>query len=158
MTSHNRTVHTRVGEQSLTFSRVFAAPASLVFRSHVEVDLFVRWMGPRGSTIHLERFDAHTGGAFRFSVGDDRSYTFFGSYHEVTEPRRIVHTWEMLGDPHRPTLETLSFVDLGSGNSRLDGLSIYTSSEQCTDILAWDESGSGMDENFERLDELLTTL
>jgi uncharacterized protein YndB with AHSA1/START domain len=158
MTSANRTLHTRAGEQSLTFTRQFAAPAKLVFRAHVDAELFVRWMGPRGSTIHLECLEPHAGGAFRFHVGDDPAYTFFGSYHEVTEPARIVHTWEMLGDPRRPTLETLMFTDLEPGHCRLDGLSIYTSIEQCTRILAWDESGHGMDENFERLDDLLTQL
>jgi uncharacterized protein YndB with AHSA1/START domain len=66
MTPTNRTLHTRAAEQSLTFSRRFAAPAPLVFRAHVDPELFVRWMGPRGSAIHLEHFDARAGGAFRF--------------------------------------------------------------------------------------------
>lgn len=88
MTATNRTLHTRAGEQSLTFTRMFAAPARLVFRAYVDPELFVRWMGPRGSTINLDHFDARAGGAFRFHVGDDPAYTFFGSYHEVTEPAR----------------------------------------------------------------------
>ena len=153
-----KTTHARVGEQALTFSRLFAAPARLVFAAHVRADLFCRWMGPRGSAIHVQHFDARTGGSFRYSVGEDLHYAFFGSYHEVREATRIVHTWEMLGDPGRPTLETLTFVELSGETSRLDGLSLYTSAEHCGATLAWDESGHGMQEGFERLDELLRGL
>ena len=150
MTLKPQTVHVRAGEQSLSFTREFDAPASLLIRTHTEVDLFVRWMGPRGTTCQIEDFDARTGGSFNYAVD---TWRFFGSYHEVSE-HRIVHTWQYAGDP-RPTLETLTFVDLPGGRCRLEGLSIYTSAEHCQEMLVADESGSGMDENFERIDELL---
>ncbi len=151
------TVHTRAGEQSLRFTREFDAPAALVFRAHVEPDIFARWTGPRGTTCDMDHFDAVTGGSFRYSIIGDKPYTFHGSYHEVTPPLRIVHTWEFAGDPGRPTLETLDFVDLADGRCRLEGLSVYTSAEHCAEMLDFDESGDGMDENFERLDDLLAT-
>jgi len=153
--NHAPTVHARAGEQSLTFTREFDAPAALVFRAHVEPELFKRWLGPRGTELHIATFDARTGGAFRYTVGDDAQWTFFGSYHEVIDGKRIVHTWQHVSDPQHPTLESLTFVDLPGGRCRLEGLSLYTSAEHCTETLAWDETGSGMDENFERLDELL---
>lgn len=144
---------------SLTFTRVFDASASLVFRAHVEPELFVQWMGPTGTTCHVDHFDAATGGAFRYSViTGGATFTFFGSYHEVTAPDRIVHTWEFEGDRGRPTLESLTFVDLGDGRCRLEGQSVYTSAAQCEEMLAFDQSGEGMDENFERLDELVTRI
>ena len=157
MTTARPTVHVRAGEQSLTFTREFDAPAEAVFRAHVEQDLFVRWIGPRGTRCEVERFDAVTGGAFRYSVVGDRPYTFHGSYHEVTAPSRIVHTWEFADDPGRPTLETLTFVELGDDRCRLEGVSLYSSVEQCLEMLEFDASGDGMDENFERLDEILAT-
>ena len=153
------TVHTREGEMALTFTREFNAPAALVFRAHTEQALFAQWMGPRGATCQFDHFDAATGGAFRYTIGaGTEGYTFFGSYHEVTAPNRIVHTWEFEGEPGRPTLESLTFVELADGRCRLDGLSIYTTADHCTETLAWDESGAGMDENFDRLDELIPTL
>jgi uncharacterized protein YndB with AHSA1/START domain len=113
-------------------------------------------MGPRGSTCQVDRFDAATGGGFRYTIGAGGStFTFFGSYHEVLVPQRLVHTWEFEGDPGRPTLESLTFVDLIDGRCRLDGLSVYTSAQQCEEMLAFDLSGEGMDENFERLDQLI---
>lgn len=154
------TVHTRAGETSLAFSREFDAPVALVFRAHTEPGLFVRWMGPRGTSCAVERFDPFTGGGFRYTIGggDGSGFEFFGSYHEVAAPGRIVHTWEFVGDAGRPTLESLTFTDLPGGRCRLDGLSVYTTAEQCTEMFEFDLTGEGMDENFERLDELLPTL
>ena len=144
---------------SLSFSREFDAPAVLVFRAHVEPDLFVKWMGPRGTTCHVDHFQAATGGSFRYTIAAGAStFTFFGSYHEVAAPHRIVHTWEFEADRGRPTMESLTFVELADGRCRLDGRSIYTSAEHCVETLAFDQSGEGMDENFARLDELVATL
>lgn len=152
------TVHQRAGDTSLSFSREFDATVAQVFRAHTEQDLFVQWMGPRGTSCQVARFDAATGGSFHYTISAGAAnYTFFGSYHEVTAPHRIVHTWEFEGEPGRPTLESLTFVELPGGRCRLDGLSIYTSTEHCTETLAFDQSGEGMDENFERLDVLFAS-
>ena len=156
MTTPANTVHVRAGEQSNAFTREFAAPVALVFRAHVEPELFARWVGPPGTTCAMRHFDARTGGAFSYVIADN--FAFFGSYHEVTAPTRIVHSWEFEGDRGRPTLETLTFVDLGPSRCRIEGLSLYTSAEQCAEMLAFDQTGEGMDENFERLDALLPTL
>ncbi len=156
MTAGHPTIHARASELSLSFSREFEAPAALVFRAHTEQSLFAQWMGPRGTACQVDRFDAVTGGAFRYTIGaGSASFTFFGSYHEVTSATRIVHTWEFEDEPGRPTLETLTFVDLENGRCRLEGLSVYTSAQQCEEMLAFDLSGEGMDENFARLDELI---
>lgn len=159
MTAHNirqpgLTGHIRVGEQSIRHRREFEAPADLVQRAHTDPLLFVRWMGPHGTTVRLDRFDATTGGAFRYSVvgSDGGSWTFRGSYHQV-EGGLIVHTWEYEGEPGA-TLETLRFSDLPDGRSRLEAVSTYTSAAACDAMLA---SGldAGMDEDFERLDDVL---
>jgi uncharacterized protein YndB with AHSA1/START domain len=157
MSAIHPTLHARAGEMSLSFTREFEAPAALVFRAHTEQALFVQWMGPHGTACQVEQFRAVTGGAFRYTIGTgSAAFTFFGSYHEVLAPHRVVHTWEFEGDLGRPTLESLRFVDLADGRCRLDGLSVYTSSEQCDEMFAFDQSGEGMDENFERLDRLIT--
>ena len=159
MTMHHPTLHGRAGDTSLTFAREFDAPADLVFRAHTEQDLFVRWMGPEGTTCQVERFDAKTGGGFRYTMGaGTNTFTFFGSYHEVAAPHRLVHTWEFTGDPGRPTLESLTIVELPGGRCRIDGVSVYTSTAQCDEMFEFDASGEGMDENFQRLDDLLVSL
>lgn len=161
MTAHDirqpgLTDHTRVGEQSIRHRREFDAPAAAVQRAHTDPGLFTRWMGPHGTTVRLDRFDATSGGAFRYTVvgGDGAGWTFRGSYHQV-EDGLIVHTWEFEAEPGA-TLETLRFSDLPDGRSRLEVVSTYTSRQACDDMLA---SGldAGMDEDFERLDAVLAT-
>jgi len=148
------TEHTRVGEQSIRHRREFDVPAALVQRAHTDPELFVRWMGPRGTTVRLDRFEATTGGAFRYVVeaASGGSWAFRGSYHHVGDGT-IVHTWEYEGEPGA-TLETLRFADLPDGRSALEVCSTYTSKEACDAMLA---SGmdAGMDEDFERLDQVL---
>ena len=159
MTAHDirrpgATEHSRIGEQTLRHRREFEAPAALVQRAHTEPELFVRWMGPRGTTVRLDRFEARTGGAFRYVVegSDGGGWAFRGSYHEVSEGL-IVHTWEYEDEPGA-TLESLHFSDLPDGRSALEIDSTYTSAAACEAMLA---SGmdSGMDEDFERLDAVL---
>lgn len=151
------TSHTRTGEQSIFHRREFDAPAALVQRAHTEPELFSQWMGPHGTTVRLDRFDARTGGSFRYVVEspDGGAWAFRGAYHEVS-PGLIVHTWEFEGEPGA-TLETLRFVDLDGGRSAIETTSTYTSKAACDAMLA---SGmdAGMDEDFERIDALLRTL
>jgi uncharacterized protein YndB with AHSA1/START domain len=107
--------------------------------------------------VRLDRFDAQTGGAFRYVVqgADGAGWAFRGAYHEVS-PGLIVHTWEYEGEPGA-TLETLRFVDIRDGHSAIEVTSTYTSKDACDAMLA---SGidAGMDEDFERIDALLSRL
>ncbi len=125
-------------------------------RAHTDVDLFVRWMGPRGTTVRVDRFDAVTGGAFRYVVeapnGDQ--WPFRGSYHEV-KPGTIVHTWEYEGEPGT-SLETLRFVDLAASRSAIEVVS--THSKAACDAMLASDMDEGMDDDFDRIDELLALL
>lgn len=148
------TTHVRIGEQSIRHTRSFAASAERVQRAHTDPELFVQWMGPRGTTVRLDRFEAVTGGAFRYVVeaSDGGAWAFRGAYHEVS-PGLIVHTWEFEAEPGA-TLETLRFTDSPEGGSVLEVVSTYTSKNACDAMLASGIDG-GMDEDFDRIDELL---
>lgn len=152
--THRRTVTAEAGEQTISFTREFDAPAARVFEAHTDADLLARWIGPRGTQVRMREFDPRTGGCWSYVVaGGDGEYGFHGSFHEVSAPRRIVQTFEFDGDPGHVSLELLTFSDLPDGGSRIDGLSVFPSIEDRDAMLA--EMDSGMDENFERLDELL---
>lgn len=150
------TTHERVGEQRIVHRRTFQASVEALHRVHTTADLFVRWMGPRGSRVRLDRFEPVTGGAFDYTVevGDGR-YRFWGSYHEVL-PTRITHTWQFEGE-HDVTLEILELAEVAPGVAELAVTSVYASKESCDRMV---ESGldGGMDEDFERIDALLAEL
>jgi uncharacterized protein YndB with AHSA1/START domain len=152
--TNKRTVTANAGEQTIAFTREFEAPAKRVFAAHVDPGLLARWTGPRGTEMTMREFDARTGGSWSYVIsGKGGQWAFFGSFHEVTEPSRIVQTWEYEGDPGHPTFEVLTFTHLDGGRSRIDGLSLFLSIED-RDAMLTDMDG-GIDENFDRLDELL---
>lgn len=157
--TNQRTVAAAPNSQSIIFSREFEAPAALVFEAHVDPGLVARWTGPAGTSVRMRTWEPRTGGAWSYVVhgtserGTVGEWGFHGSFHEVTAPSRIVQTFEFEGHPGHANLESLSFVDLGGGRSRIDGVSTFQSVEDRDAMLA--DMDSGMDENFDRLEALL---
>ncbi|ERG65531.1 hypothetical protein L332_13920 [Agrococcus pavilionensis RW1] len=150
------TTHERVGEQSIVHGREFDASPEHVQRAHTTAELFAQWMGPRGSRLRIDRFEAHTGGRFDYTVEAGGEWRFWGSYHEVVEGR-IVHTWELQQEPGHPTLEVLELRELPGGRCALEITSTFASRAAC-DAMVESRLDGGMDEGFERLDELLAHL
>lgn len=152
--TNRRTVTAEAGRQTIAFTREFEAPASRVFEAHTDPDLIAQWIGPRGTTLRMREFDPRTGGSWSYVItGKGGEWAFHGSFHEVTAPRRIVQTFEFEGNPEHANMEFLTFTDLAQGRSRIDGLSVFPSVADRDEMLA--DMDSGMDENFDRLDELL---
>jgi uncharacterized protein YndB with AHSA1/START domain len=151
--TNKRTVAAQAGQQTIGWSREFEAPAAAVFEAHTDAELVARWTGPRGTEVKMRHFDARTGGSWSYVVaGKGGEWAFHGSFHEVTAPSRLVQTFEFDGDPGHPNLEVLTFTDLDDGRSRLDGHSVFVTVED-RDLMLSGMDG-GLDENFERLDEL----
>ncbi len=135
-------------------TRDFAATPAQLFRAHTDPELFVRWIGPDGMTTTLDRWDASTGGSWRYvAARDGMEFGFHGCFHEV-RPDRIVQTFTWEGDPDGVALETLNFEDLGDGRTRLRAQSLCDSFEGRD---AWLRSGMevGVDQGYAKLDALL---
>ena len=154
--TNQRTVVAPPGEQTISFTREFEAPAARVFEAHTDAALIAEWIGPRGTQLTMREFDARTGGCWSYVVsGGGGEWGFHGSFHEVTAPSRIVQTFEFEGAPGHPSFEILTFTDLDNGRSRIDGLSVFASLQERDAMLA--DMDSGMDEDFDRLEELLAS-
>lgn len=154
-TTRETTITADPAAATILITREFDAPVANVFRAHVEPDLVRRWLGPRRLAMEIHRFDCETGGAYRYTHRDeDGEYGFYGSFHEVRPNERIVQTFTFEGFPDAVSLETLTFVDLGDGRTRLEGLSVYPSTQDRDAMLS---SGMevGVREGYEQLDELL---
>ena len=135
--------------------REFDAPPERVFRAWTDPELFVQWIGPRSIDTTIEKWDARTGGEWRYTGSrEDFSMGFWGSFHEVRPAERLVQTFSFDGAPDSVSLETATFEPLEGGRCRITGVSVVESLEIRDQILA-----SGMDvgvnEGFEKLDELL---
>src|SRR6195952_6136711 len=122
----------------IRMTRDFVASAAQLFRAHPDPELFARWVGPDGMTTTMDRWDARSGGSWRYvSARDGMEFGFHGCFHEV-RPDRIVQTFTWEGDPDAGALETLDFEDLGDGRTRLRTQSLCDSFEERD---AWMRSG-----------------
>ena len=135
--------------------REFDAPPEKVFRAHVDPELVVQWLGPRGVHMRIDHFDGRTGGSYRYvHTADGQEHAFRGCFHEVRSPEVVVQTFTWEGMPDAVALERLVLEDLGDGRTRLTATSLVDSFEGRDAFLA-----SGMDtgvrEGYERLDALL---
>ena len=132
--------------------RDFAATPAQLMRAHLDPDLYVQWVGPNGSDVRVDYWNAVTGGSWRF-VSTDGAYAFHGCFHQVAETR-IVQTFTWEGMPDDVSLETLEFTELGDGTTRLHARSLCESFEARD---AWLRSGmeTGVNEGYAKLDEIL---
>ncbi len=137
--------------------REFDAPVAKVFRAYVEPELFAQWIGPRNLATHLDHFDCRTGGSYRYVMTRDGfDASFYGSFHEVRENELIVQTFTFEGVPDSVALERAVFEDLGGGRTRLVSTSLVDSFE-ARDAFVASGMETGVDEGYQKLDELLST-
>jgi uncharacterized protein YndB with AHSA1/START domain len=159
--SKNKTeITAEPGKQELFITREFDAPPELVFKAHTDPHLFVQWLGPRDVTMRLETFEPHSGGTYRYihKDKDGNEYGFHGVFHEVS-PERVIQTFEFEGlpDSGHVTLETMKLEALPNGRTKLTAQSVFQSvSDRDGMIQAGMESG--VNEGYERLDEILEKL
>lgn len=141
----------------IRITRDFDASVAQLMRAHLEPDLFARWVGPDGLATTIVDWDARTGGRWRYvAERDGASFGFHGCFHEVGDDR-IVQTFTFDGQPDEVALETLRFVDLGDGRTRLEAQSLVDSFEARD---RWLASGmeTGVEQGYAKLDELASTL
>jgi uncharacterized protein YndB with AHSA1/START domain len=142
-------------DREIHVERVFDAPRDRVFAAYTDPELVPQWWGPRGATTIVEVMEVKAGGAWRFvHRGEDGSETGFrGIYREVTPPERIVQTFEWEGMPGHVSVETAEFEDLGEKTRVITTTIFHTPGER--DGMLASGMEKGMNETYERLDELL---
>lgn len=81
-------------EREVVITRVFNAPARLLFEAYRKCEHIRRWFGPRGWPVTLCEIDFRVGGRFRFAMtgpGGEQNTPFGGEYLEIVENRKIVY-------------------------------------------------------------------
>ena len=139
---------------AIRMTRDFAATPAQLVRAHTDKDLFVQWVGPNGTNMTIDYWDARSGGSWRYvDHADGEEYAFYGCFHTVRDDR-LVQTFTYEGFPDSVALEEMWFEDLGEGSTRLHILSLFDSYEARDGMLS-----SGMDvgvnDGYAKLDGLL---
>jgi uncharacterized protein YndB with AHSA1/START domain len=81
-------------DREMIITRVFEAPAKVLFLAHSRPEHVKRWFGPRGWPLTTCEMDFRVGGTFHFQMTSDEGEVgppFGGTYHEIIENRRIVY-------------------------------------------------------------------
>lgn len=159
--SKNKTAITvEPAKQELFITREFDAPRALVYKAHIDPDLYVQWLGPRGYEMVLETFEPHSGGRYRYihKDKDGSEYGFHGVFHEMSE-ELMIQTFEFEGlpEPGHVVLDTMRLEELPGNRTRVTIQSVYQSIADRDGMV---ESGMehGVNEGYERLDELLVKM
>lgn len=143
----------RKSDREVVVTRMFNAPARLVFDAWTKPELFRKWWVPKsmGMTLRSLEMDPRTGGSYHLNFGDGMD--FHGTYLEVTPHSRIVWTNEEAGENRSVTTVTLE---------ETDGVTLLVMSEVYPSKEALDAAGTGAadatHETFSQLDDLLAQL
>jgi uncharacterized protein YndB with AHSA1/START domain len=146
------------GERTIVITRIFDAPARLVWRASTEPELIKQWWGPCVSTMELCESDLRVGGRWRHELRfpDGSRHGFGGVYREIVPLDRIVRTFVYDPFPDSVAIETAEMREL-NGITRLTVTILHASVEARDGHI-----GSGMErglaETHRRLDELLRDL
>jgi uncharacterized protein YndB with AHSA1/START domain len=145
------------GVPFIDVSREFDAPRELVYRAFTEPDLLVQWLGPRKYEMIIERYDVRDGGTWRYINRDgEAEYAFHGVFHGEPSLDGITQTFEFEGAPGNVALDAVAFED-ADGRTVVRTHSVYQSLA-ARDAMVAGGMAEGMNDGFDRLDELLAKL
>ncbi len=155
---NSRTTVERTSDRELVATRSLDGPARIVFEAWTKPELIMRWWAPKsfGITFLSCETDVRAGGSYRFVFGhaaSEQPMAFFGRYIEVTPPSRLVWTNEEDGDG---AVTTVTFEEK-DGKTLVVVHDLYPSKAALDDAIASESTGA-WPEQFEALDDLLTTL
>jgi len=140
-------------------TRVFAAPARLVFDCHTRPELVRRWLlGPPGWSMPVCEIDLRPGGRFRYLWRNDetgKEFALGGTYREIEAPRRLVCT-EAFEDGDMPEALTTTVFTESDGRTTMTLTISYASRAHRDAALATGMTG-GMGQSYDRLDGVLAS-
>jgi len=150
---------TTPSDREIAMTRVFDAPARLVFDAWTKPELIKRWLGVRaGWTMEVCEVDLRVGGKYRFVWrGPDMTMGMGGAYREIVPPVRLVST-EKFDEAwyDGEALDTIELVER-DGKTTVTTTVRYASRE-VRDAVIKSGAASGVAESYDKLEELLPSL
>jgi len=154
---HGSAVITLPSDTEYLVTRVFDAPAELVFKAYTTPELVKRWWGFETSEWLVCDIDLRVGGEWRFVVQErDMEVGFHGEYREIERPHRLVSTeaYEGIPDPDANAALNILTLDERDGVTTMTVLVQMPSQEARDEVLASGMEG-GMQVSYNRLEDLV---
>ena len=110
-------------QRSLTITRVYDAPRTLVFKMWTDAKHLAQWWGPKSFDNPVCEVEARPGGKMRIHMRgpDGQLYPMTGVFDELVEPERLVFTAyaeDLAGNRQLEAKTTVTFEDQG-GKTKL---------------------------------------
>ncbi|MEU7756884.1 SRPBCC domain-containing protein [Micromonospora sp. NPDC049171] len=137
-------------------SRLFEAPARLVFAAFTQPELLVRWYGARGWSLVECDVDLRVGGRWRFvSQGPEGARMVQAGVYRHIEPARWLVCTELFEDQSYPgeTLVSHEFTEL-AGRTTVTTTLRYATAQGRDTVLRYPMT-RGVGQSFTRLADLL---
>ena len=142
-------------DREVLLTRVFDAPATLVFDALTQPEWLKRWYGPTGWLLVVCDIDLRVGGAWHFVSRrpDGKQIGQLGVYREIVKPERIVNTEQWEDWDAGETLVTTVLTERG-GKTRFQSTILFPSQEVRDTVL---KAGleHGAEDEYNRLAEAL---
>lgn len=125
-------VNAEDGEQGLVITREFDLPVALLFKAHVDSELFEQWMSHEHGIVKVLKFEGRKHGGWQFQTSDAEGNVLFqasGVIHEFVPDAKITRTFEMENTPFDVQLEFLEFEPLTGETSKLNMHIVFRSGE-----------------------------
>lgn len=148
-------------DREIVIKRSFDAPRSLVWDAHTKPELVRRWLvGPPGWEMPVCRIDLRVGGRYRYEwedKGRGRTMGMDGVFTDVSRPEHL-GSREIFDDDWTggETEVSQAFAE-GSGKTTVT-LTVMFKSKEARDQAAASGMTDGMDQGYQRLDEVLSGL
>jgi uncharacterized protein YndB with AHSA1/START domain len=157
---HGSAVVTLPSDTEILITRVFDAPAELIFRATTTPELVQRWWGFETSQWHVCEIDLRVGGGWRYVAREEDGFevAFHGTYREIDAPHRVVTTevFEGAPVPDPEAAGTLNTVTLDEhGGITTMTLRIQAPSQDVRDAIIQSGMESGMQISYDRLEDLV---
>ena len=87
-------------DREIVITRLLDAPRELAFSAWTDPEKVVKWWGPNGFTITIDRMDVRPGGVWKYTMHgpDGVDYPNKTVYEEISPPERLVYSHSG-GDP-----------------------------------------------------------
>ncbi len=119
-----------VSEREVIITRVFDAPARLLFEAYSKPEHIMRWFGPAGWPVTLCEMDFRVGGKFRFAMtgpSGRQNTPFGGEYLEIIPDRKIVYDNGFESKGAGRMVVTVTFDEVEDGRTKLTIHTVFES-------------------------------
>jgi uncharacterized protein YndB with AHSA1/START domain len=152
-----RAILSTPSDREIRIERTFEATRSRVWQAYTDPALVAQWWG-RGKKLIIERLEVKRGGHWRFVVvNPGGTQGFEGRFREVVPEERLVQTAEWDGLPGYVAVDTVEFIDLGDGRTKVVTTSLFFTVDERNSCLE-SPMEIGLNDSYNALDRVLADL